>query len=235
MHASTATPPSVASPGVHLAMPTAAEAKALLRAIALVLWDSTRTADIVVGEEISARAQLGYLLEHHVRICPEGRALLRDRPELGNADIRALRQLPDGTLGRELVRYLDKEGLDYHFDQTIAPYLTDPDQSYLLRRIRRNHDIWHVLLGLGPAGHEEVLLHAFTLSQLGLPSSVAIVVLGAVKHMVLEGRWRTLRRTLPATFELGRVTRPLVLVRWEELWGEPLERVRQRLGLPPVR
>lgn len=222
------------APGVHLAIPSPKDARTIVRSIVNVLRDSNQTVDIVVGEELTSRAQMRFLLEHGAMATEAGRALLRDRPALRDTDVGALRRLPDGTLGRELARYLDANGFDYDVDAAAPPLLEDPDEAYVLQRIRKNHDLWHVLLGLGPAGHEEVLVHAFTLGQVGMPSSVAIVTLGAIKHMVLEKRWGCLRRSLLDAYRLGRSAHPLVTVRWEELWDVPVDALRRRFGLHPI-
>jgi ubiquinone biosynthesis protein Coq4 len=92
-----------------------------------------------------------------------------------------------------------------------------------------------VLLGLGTRGHEEVLVHAFALAQTGMPSSVAIVAFGALKHMVLESRWECLRRDLWRAYQTGRRARPLLAVHWERHLGEPLEDVRRWLAVTPLR
>lgn len=221
-------------PGVHMAMPSARDALTLARSIVRVLADSNRTLDIVIAEELTSEAQLEHILVRGAMTTERGRALLRDRPELADTDLDELRALPDGTLGREFTRYLDAYDLDYNIDLAAAPQIQDPDAAYVLRRIRKNHDLWHVLLGLGPEGHEEVLVHAFTLSQVGIPSSVAIVGLGALKHMVLEGRWDCLRYAVRAAYELGRTCGPLITVRWEDEFARPIDEVRARYGIRPI-
>lgn len=234
MPASVTRPLRPATP-VHLDPPSTTELAAIIRSIVRVLADSNRTMDIVKAEELSGRAQVRYLRERVLAQSAEGRALLRDRPELSSTDVAALRALPDGTLGREVARFLDRHGLDYHFDDAAPRYIEDAEESYVIRRFRRTHDLFHVLLDLGIAGHEEVLVHAFTLAQMGMPSSVAIVLLGALKHMVLERRWSCLARGLREAFVAGRRSEPLLAVRWEGLWSVPLEDVRARYGIVPVR
>jgi ubiquinone biosynthesis protein COQ4 len=219
---------------VHLDLPSWSELRVVARSIARVLADSTRTLDIVVAEEISAKAQVRYLRDELLLATEEGRALLADRPELSAAQIEPLRALPDGTFGREFARFLDLHGLDYDIDLAAPRYIEDEDAHYVLRRYRKTHDIFHVLLGLGVEGHEEVLVHAFTLAQMGMPSSVAIVFFGAIKHMLLEGRLRCLARRLPEAFEAGRRAAPLLSVRFESHFDEPLESVRERYRIPTL-
>jgi ubiquinone biosynthesis protein COQ4 len=108
-----------------------------------------------------------------------------------------------------------------------------PDIGWVVQRNRQTHDLWHTLLGLGVLPHEEVLVHAFCWGHLGVPQSVFIVLFGAVKHMVLEARWRTLRVGLRAAYDAGRRAAPLWAVYWERHWDEPLAEVRRRLRVEP--
>jgi ubiquinone biosynthesis protein COQ4 len=102
-----------------------------------------------------------------------------------------------------------------------------------MRRIRHVHDLWHVLTGFSIAGHDEILLHAFSLAQTGMPSSVALMVLGSIKHMVLEARFGLLRSGLLAAYQRGRDARPLLTVYWERHFEDSLESVRARYGIRP--
>ena len=196
-----------------------------------MLADSNRTLDIVEFEEITAQAQLRQLVADGVFETAEGRALLDEQPHLADADFAALRRSPDGTLGREWVRFLDEHGLDPQLTRQPTPYTDDPRCAYLMHRIRQSHDLWHVLLGLGTTGHEEVLVHAFSLAQTGLSSSVAIVLFGAMKHMVLEARWSVLRHDLQAAHRAGVRAAPLLAVYWERHLERDLEEVRAEYGL----
>jgi ubiquinone biosynthesis protein COQ4 len=211
------------------------QARTVLGCTLRVLADSNQTLDIVTVEEITAQAQLTHLVEQGIFESGEGRALLEDRPHLPDCDFDALRTLPGGTLGREWVRFLDDHGLDPQLTRQPTPYTADETCAYLMHRIRQSHDLWHVLLGLGTRGHEEVLVHAFSLAQTGLPSSVAIVLLGAIKHMVLERRWSVLRHDVLAAHRAGVHASPLLAVYWEQHLGRPLPEVRADYGVVPLR
>lgn len=226
---------SASSPGIHWTPLSRDKARAVLSATARVLRDSNRTLDIVEVEEITSQAQLAHLVQHGTFDTDEGRLLLRERLHLFDLEPQTLRALPNGTLGREWVRFLDEHSLSLADARLPTPHTEDETCAYLLQRLRQSHDLWHVLLGLGTRGHEEVLVHAFALAQTGLPSSVAIIVLGALKHMVLERRWECLRRDLWRAYRTGRRARPLLAVCWERHLSEPLEDVRRWLDVTPLR
>src|SRR4029079_9313241 len=130
------------------------------RAVVRVLGDSGKTHEIHRVEEITGRPRYRRVLAEMAG-SDDYRELLRDHPELSSAqvDYDALRALPETTLGGAYVRHLDGHGLTAGAQAAATQYVDDPDMAYLMRRFRQTHDVWHVLLGLGVAGHEEVIIH----------------------------------------------------------------------------
>lgn len=216
-------------------MATLAESYLVGRAIVRVLGDSTKTHEIHRVEEITGRPRYRQILAE-LSARDDARALLRDRPELSSqsVDFAALRALPATTLGGAYVRHLDGNGLTADYQAAATRHIDDPDLAYLMRRFRQTHDVWHALLGVGVAGHEEVLVHWFSWGQLRLPVSALIMVFGTLKHMVLERRWGALRHSALEAYRAGRDARPLLGVYWEQLWDQPLDDVRAQLGLRPL-
>lgn len=203
-------------------------------ATARVLRDSNRLADIHLVADITGRDRFTELLaDARGEGEPE---VMRSRPEIDNdeVDFDALRKLPPETLGGAYVRHLDRNQLEVYTDPTSDRFIHDPDVRYLIHRYRQTHDIWHVLVGLGTAGHEEVLLHGFIYGQLRLPNSALIIALGGLKHLVLEQRWQALRHGLRDAYRSGRAASPLLMVRWEDHWTDKLEDVRRRYNITPV-
>lgn len=131
--------------------------------------------------------------------------------KLLEVDLDQLRQMPPGSLGQELARFLD----EHEFE---LPQSGD--------WIQRTHDIWHVLTGLSSSSEDEFILQAFVRAQVFRPSSAIVVLVGLATG---ELKWTALRRSL----YLGRVAQNIV--RWdiEADWETPLVEVRQRLGIHP--
>ena len=218
------------------------EAAALLKdgnrvgqAIVRVLGDSTKTHEIHRVEEITGRPRFRHLLAELART-PEGERLLAERPELSSerVDFGHLRALPATTFGGAYVRHLDGNGITADYQAAATRHVDDPDIAYLMRRFRQTHDVWHALLGLGIAGHEEVIIHSFSYGQLQLPVSAMIMMLGTVKHIVLERRWGALRHSMRDAYRAGREAAPLMPVIWEDIWDEPLDAVRARYRVHPL-
>jgi ubiquinone biosynthesis protein COQ4 len=205
------------------------------QAIVRVLGDSTKTHEIHRVEEITGRPRYRALLAE-LQGTPEGRRLLTERPELSSehVDYDALRRLPASTFGGAYVRHLDGNGITADYQAAATRHVDDPDIAYLMRRFRQTHDVWHALLGLTIAGHEEVIIHAFSYGQLRLPVSAMIMVLGGMKHIVLERRWGALRHSMLEAYHVGREAAPLMPVYWEDWWNEPLSDVRDHYNVRPL-
>src|SRR3954470_3435196 len=169
----------------------------LSQAVVRVLADSTKTHEIHRAEEITGRPAYRRLLAEF-SASPEGQRILAERPELSSShvDYDMLRTLPEDTLGGAYVRHLDANKLSADYQAAATRHVDDPDMAYLMRRFRQTHDVWHVLMGIGISGHEEVLTHWFTFGQLRLPVSAMIMFFGTMKHFVLERRWGALRHSL---------------------------------------
>ena len=205
------------------------------QAIVRVLGDSTKTHEIHRVEEITGRGRFTQLL-HEMEQTPEGRRLMDERPELSSdqVDYDALRALPPTSFGGAYVRHLDTNGITADYQAAATRHVDDPDVAYLVRRYRQTHDIWHTLLGLTIAGHEEVVIHSFAYGQLRLPVSMLIMLFGTMKHIVLERRWGALRHSMFDAYRAGRDAAPLMPVYWEDLWEQPLETVRARYNVRPL-
>jgi ubiquinone biosynthesis protein COQ4 len=133
-----------------------------------------------------------------------------DRPVTIN--LETSRQLPDGTLGREVARFID--------DNNFTP-ITDGDL------VQRTHDIWHVLTGLSPSAEDEFVLQAFTRAQVFRPSSALLVLYGVLTRRV------PIRRAIDS-LKQGRQAERLVEWNLEADWEKPLEEVRRNLGICPA-
>lgn len=194
--------------------------------------DSTKTHEIHRVEEITGRPTYRRVLDE-LRADPDGRRLLAERPELSSelVDYDALRRMPPTTLGGAYVRHLDGNGITADYQAARTRHVEDEEMAYLMCRFRQTHDVWHALLGLGIAGHEEVIIHAFSYGQLRLPVSAMIMTFGTLKHIVMERRWGALRHSLREAYDVGRAAEPLLKVIWEDYWSTPIEDVRTRYNL----
>lgn len=201
------------------------------RAVVRVMRNSDRTDEIHKVEEITGRPAYRKLLED-----PATHRILDERPELSSRhlDFAWLRSLPADTLGGAYVRHLDDNGITADYQAVGTHHVDDDRMSYLMRRFRQTHDVWHALLGIGITGHEEVIIHAFSWGQLRLPVSAMVVLFGSLKHLVLERRWGALRHSMREAYRAGVDAVPLLPVVWEDHWAESLDAVRARYHVHPL-
>jgi len=177
---------------------------------------------------------------------PGGARLLRRRPSLlaALADREALARLPDGSLGRAYLAYLERTG--FAPDGLVAlerrvrerwvceegePRL-DGARVFFNERSMLVHDLEHVLTGYGTDDIGEATLLAFSLAQ--APGvAQALLTLGAALDVL-----GTVGRSWPAyalrAWRRGRRARWLVTLPYEELLALPLETVQVLAGLEPA-
>ena len=199
------------------------------RALYTLFRDPSRLEQVfIIGESLNAGRIPGALAALEAN--PETRWILVERPMIDTAhvDLDALARLPDGTLGREYVRFLR----DNHItpDVFTMPDIGDPRVAYVMCRIRQTHDLWHVLTGYTPDVIGELLLQVFTFAQLRVPSALAIAAIGSFRVL---GRSPGYLRRVAVAYRRGRETRPLAAFRWEDHWSDRLEDLRGALACPP--
>jgi ubiquinone biosynthesis protein COQ4 len=110
-----------------------------------------------------------------------GARMLRERPAIDKAhvDFERLRTLPASTLGGAYVRYLDEKNLDPDLFQE-PPGLPEVP-SYIAKRMRQVHDLWHVLTGYDTDVKGELALQAFTWAQTDATSAMLVTFGGLAR------------------------------------------------------
>jgi ubiquinone biosynthesis protein Coq4 len=157
-----------------------------------------------------------------------GRKALAERPHV-HLDLKTLRALPTGTLGREYALMMDRNGLD----PASIPTLPDDDEGkYVRSHLYETHDLWHVATGFSTDVAGELGLQAFYQAQLPGKLPAAILAAGFVNTLIYSFGDRDARlREIARGWLLGRRSRPLFGVRWDDYVALPLDEVRARLGI----
>jgi ubiquinone biosynthesis protein COQ4 len=178
-------------------------------------------------------------LRSQFRRTEAGRRLLRTRPDivtiLANRD--RLRRMPDGSLGREYLAFVEREKISpegIRKASEVAELLSpaDVELAFIRHRMRDTHDLWHAVTGYGGDVRGEIGLLAFSLAQHWHPAIALIVVGGIVKSF---GRVDVVGFVREA-FARGRRAELLPAQDWESLLEQPVDRVREllKVGAPPV-
>jgi ubiquinone biosynthesis protein COQ4 len=167
-----------------------------------------------------------------------GKRLLRERPDIVTrlADREGLRELPEGSLGRAYLDFVESEGISAEgIRAASAEGIAAQDRAssllYVKERMRDTHDLWHTVTGYKGDVAGEIGLLSFTLAQ-NWHAGVALIVGAAL----VKGFSVDTTRIIPDGFRRGRAARWLPAQDWEALLRLPLAEVRARLGLgaPPV-
>jgi ubiquinone biosynthesis protein Coq4 len=149
-------------------------------------------------------------------------------------DIEALLRLPADTLGGAYARHMRAHGLRPDYYREVTPRHR---MQYLRERIHQTHDVWHLLTGFGMDEFGEVGLQGFYFAQF-TNGQAAIIGAAAILKSVLRARVGDLEKHVDAFCQgycAGKRAESLLAVKWEELWTETLENVRQRYRIEPPR
>jgi ubiquinone biosynthesis protein COQ4 len=204
-------------------------------ALATLSRDPSRLDQVLVLGQAMNVKRLARALER-MTLDPEGARLLAERPRIDAAhvDWDALERLPDGTLGREYVRFLRDNGITPDAFEKL-PDVGDERAAYIMLRIRQTHDLWHVLTGYKPDIRGELLLQAFTFAQTKSPSAFIISVFGSARFSVRFPREVLSHgRGLVRAWRRGTRTKFLPTFAWEDHWSTPVADLRDTLACAPL-
>jgi len=176
-----------------------------------------------------------------------GRGLLGERPSLLAAlsDRNALADLPDASLGRAYLVYLERNGFasdgllkvqnrvqaHWEHEEGIPPL--DPLRSWFRDRTLLAHDLFHLLTDYGTDEIGEATLLAFSLAQLG-GRAQALLTFGAALEVWRTLGWPWLVYDFRA-WQRGRRCAWLVALPWEELLPLRLDTVRRLANVAEAR
>jgi len=167
-----------------------------------------------------------------------GRRLLAERPDIVDrlADREGLARLPEGSLGRAYLAFVEREKISAdgiraaakqgatHASELPAPL------DYVHARMRDTHDLWHAATGYAGDVLGELALLAFIFAQTHNPGVALILAVGVSKTLgFADGP--SARKTMRDGFRRGRKAAWLPDQDWEAMLALPLEDVRRRLRL----
>jgi ubiquinone biosynthesis protein COQ4 len=165
---------------------------------------------------------------------PTGRRILRDRPRITSRslDLDYLRSLPDSSVGRNYVMWLDREGVSPDTRDAVR-YIDDEECAYVMQRYRECHDFYHALTGLPIFREGEVALKAFEFANTLLPMTGLSI--GSVATLKKTERERFFSIYGPWAIRNGVNADEVINIYWEEELEGDVAALRTRLGIeqPP--
>jgi ubiquinone biosynthesis protein COQ4 len=169
---------------------------------------------------------------------PVGARVLANKENLVDvlSDRPYLESLPEGSLGRAFIAFLDGCGItpqglnDAAHEAGLRDQHLSEDLLRYAGRIRVQHDLWHVIGGYGCDGFGEVCNLAFSYPHSKNIGMMVLAIAGAHKYAqafpgepIRSAMWEGYRRGKRATWLIG--------VDWEKLLPLPLGDVRKQLGV----
>ncbi|KID95250.1 ubiquinone biosynthesis protein coq-4, partial [Metarhizium majus ARSEF 297] len=192
-------------------------------------------ADLIaqVGES-TATPYFIYRLRDAMLADPTGRRILRLRPRITSKTLSMsyLRSLPENTVGRNYVGWLDREGVSPD-TRSETRYIDDEECAYVMQRYRECHDFYHSITGLPIVREGEVALKAFEWANTLLP--MPGLSMFAAATMKPQERQRFWDIYLPWALRNGSRSKEVINVFWEEQLERDVEELRGELGIeqPP--
>ncbi|KXT04231.1 hypothetical protein AC579_8348 [Pseudocercospora musae] len=184
--------------------------------------------------EATAKPYFVSRLRHAMLSNPTGRRILRDKPRITSQTLsmEMLRKLPENTVGRAYVSWLDKEGVTPDTRDQVR-YIDDPEEAYVMQRYRETHDFTHAITGLPVIIEGELAVKAFEFTNTLLPMT-GLSLFAVVRLKPVE-RKRFFETYLPWALRNGLNAEEVVNVYWEEELETDVHELRTRLGIemPP--
>ncbi|EJD07098.1 ubiquinone biosynthesis protein COQ4, mitochondrial [Fomitiporia mediterranea MF3/22] len=200
----------------------------------VLLTDPARADMVAALGETTAGPSLPCLREHMLESA-EGRRILKARPRINTrtVDMASLAALPENTLGRTYVSWLERCNVTPDSREPVH-YIDDPELAYVMQRYRECHDLYHAAIGLPVDGLSELAVKAFEFANLGLPMAALSATLGPLR-LSSARKERYFKEYLPWALRCGGSARSMITVYWEERWTQDIGELRRELGLtePP--
>uniref|UniRef100_A0A671S4V2 Ubiquinone biosynthesis protein COQ4 homolog, mitochondrial n=1 Tax=Sinocyclocheilus anshuiensis TaxID=1608454 RepID=A0A671S4V2_9TELE len=199
--------------------------------LSCILTCFTKTDMVAVLGETSGHQAL-IKLRNRMRNDPEGYTILkyvsfRPRIRLSTLDLTRISALPDGTLGREYLHFLEENS---PLTQELnVKFVDDEELAYVMQRYREVHDLLHTLLSMPTNMLGEVVVKLFEAAQTGLPMCVLGAMLGPLRlrlQLLVQslGPW--------ALHNSGRA-RCVLSIFYERRWEQNLDELRHEFNIEP--
>ncbi len=172
---------------------------------------------------------------------PYGRRVISEPVKLEEilSDRDALRALPEGSLGRAYLDFMEggnltadglidaaeEAGIDFRGETQFEDY------RRLFLHLDVSHDLWHVLTGYGRDALGELCNLAYTHTQTRNPGFRLIIFIGLIAQK-LEQPVAPLMKAVAEGAHIGRNAKWILEYDIEELLKLPLDEARRRLNMP---
>lgn len=152
-------------------------------------------------------------------------------------DHAPLKELPEGTVGRAYVEFMEREGLTAHglVEESLANRKAheqyDDDLLWYANRLRDTHDMYHVLTGYGRDALGEDALLGYTHGQHGGLGVSFIAFMGNRQIAKQAPKAARVREVLAEGRRNGKAAKRIIEQDIIALLDQPIDAVRERLNI----
>jgi ubiquinone biosynthesis protein Coq4 len=210
----------------------------LLSLVDLVAGSNVNTQNVFDIEDIFTDSPQIQKSLQAVRQNPDSVRLLEERYIGPDFDLEALLQLPEGSLGWTYARVLSAMNYNPQFYR-IREIQSDAD--YITHRVRKTHDLHHILTGFSFDDYGELGVISVTSAQIQYPAFQLLTLLGSFLSFALDLRMQGIDNQLEYNLDLvnqgisiARQAKPLFPVKFEEGLERPIDEWRAELNIIPV-
>eukprot|EP00062_Callorhinchus_milii_P014868 gi/632964491/ref/XP_007898422.1/ PREDICTED: ubiquinone biosynthesis protein COQ4 homolog, mitochondrial [Callorhinchus milii] len=174
-------------------------------------------------------------MRDRMRNDPEGNQVLEERPRIrmSTLDMNHLRDLPEGTFGREYIRFLDVNRVSPDTRMPVK-FVDDEELAYVMQRYREVHDLMHTLLAMPTNMMGEVVVKWFEAVQTGMPMCILGAAFGPLR-LSARNLQVSITDLIPWAVRSGSNAQFMMNFYYERRWEQSLESLREEIGilLPP--
>lgn len=165
---------------------------------------------------------------------PATSAMLAERYMGPDFDLEELSKMPKNSFGWTYATVM--KAISYKPDfYRLRPIESEAD--YVINRVRKTHDLHHILTGFSFDNFGENGVISVTVAQIGYPGWMLIDIISLMLQFFVEEKELGVEYVfdlISAGIKMGRKAKPLFPVKWEEVFEQPLEELRTELNIEPV-
>ena len=170
---------------------------------------------------------------------PASAQLLEERYTGPELNLETLLQCPKGSLGWTYAKVLSAMKYDPQFYRKRE---INSDVDYIVQRVRKTHDLHHILTGFSFDDCGEFGVISVSIGQIQYPAYQLLCLLGSFLSFATNAPSKGNEAPLAYNFDLitqgiciARQAKPLFPIKFEEGFDRPIEEWRAELNIEPVR
>jgi len=173
-----------------------------------------------------------------VRNEPASAKVLEERYMGEDYDLEKMLKMPPHSLGWTYAKVLTALGYDPNFYRLRE---IESDVDYITHRVRKTHDLHHILTGFSFDDYGEIGVISVTFGQIAYAPFTLMALLGSFLSYVTDAKSPGIDNQLEYNFDtasagiqMARQAKPLFPIKWEENLDRPLDELRSELNIQPV-